>query len=54
MNNKRVHEEVVGTQFEIPDDKRKRHRRTAGEIARIYKCPRDDCSKSYGTEGSLN
>ena len=52
--NKRTHEEAVGVQFEIPDDKRKRHRRTAGEIARNHKCPIDDCPKAYGSEGSLN
>ena len=36
------------------DDKRKRHRRTATEIARLFKCPVADCHKSYGSEGSLN
>jgi hypothetical protein len=36
------------------DDKHKRHRRTANEIARMFKCPVDDCHKSYGSEGSLN
>ena len=37
------------------DERRKRHRRTATEIARHYKCPlRDECHKSYGSEGSLN
>ena len=36
------------------EDKRKRHRRTATEIARLFKCPVNDCHKSYGSEGSLN
>ena len=40
--------------FEIDNEKKKRHRRTATEIARHYKCPIDDCPKSYGSEGSLN
>ena len=47
-----------------PDDKNKqmvrmiskpkRHRRTKGEIQRMYKCHSKGCSKSYGSEGSLN
>ena len=36
------------------DDKRKRHRRTATEIQRHYKCPVEGCHKSYGSEGSMN
>ena len=40
--------------FDIGEEKRKRHRRTAPEIARHYKCPNEDCPKSYGSEGSLN
>ena len=40
--------------FEIDNEKKKRHRRTATEIARHYKCPISDCPKSYGSEGSLN
>ena len=40
--------------FEIDNEKKKRHRRTATEIARHYKCPIHDCPKSYGSEGSLN
>jgi len=40
--------------FEIDNEKKKRHRRTATEIARHYKCPIEDCPKSYGSEGSLN
>jgi hypothetical protein len=35
--------------FDIGEEKRKRHRRTAPEISRHYKCP-----TSYGSEGSLN
>ena len=33
-------------------DRKKRHRRTAGEIERHYRCP--NCLKSYGSEGSLS
>ena len=40
--------------FDIAEEKRKRHRRTATEIARHYRCPVEDCPKSYGSEGSLN
>jgi len=40
--------------FEIDNEKKKRNRRTATEIARHYKCPIEDCPKSYGSEGSLN
>jgi hypothetical protein len=29
-------------------DRKKRHRRTAGEIERHYKCPILSCLKSYG------
>ncbi len=29
-------------------DRKKRHRRTAGEIQRHYKCPARGCYKSYG------
>lgn len=52
--NKRKHEEVLGITFEVDNEKKKRHRRTALEIARHYKCPIKDCPKSYGSEGSLN
>jgi hypothetical protein len=34
--------------------KPKRHRRTKIEIQRKYKCSVKICSKSYGSEGSLN
>ena len=30
------------------DEKKKRVRRSASEIARHYKCPIEGCSKSYG------
>ena len=40
--------------FEIDNEKKKRHRRQANEIARHFKCPIKDCPKSYGSEGSLN
>lgn len=36
------------------EDKKKRMRRTAGEIARHYVCRYEKCQKSYGSEGSLN
>eukprot|EP00347_Sterkiella_histriomuscorum_P022077 403331761 len=53
-SNKRKHEEALGMTFDIAEEKRKRHRRTATEIARHYRCPIEDCPKSYGSEGSLN
>lgn len=53
-SNKRKHEEALGMTFDIAEEKRKRHRRTATEIARHYRCPLEDCPKSYGSEGSLN
>jgi len=34
-------------------DGKKRHRRTATEISRHFKCPIEGCGKSYGSEGSL-
>lgn len=34
--------------------KPKRHRRTKSEIQRKYKCSTKGCTKSYGSEGSLN
>ena len=40
--------------FEIDNEKKKRNRRTATEIARHYRCPIEGCAKSYGGEGSLN
>ena len=63
--NKRAHEEALGMTFDIAEEKRKRHRRTAPEISRHYRCPFEDCPKSYGytffsylylfsSEGSLN
>jgi len=36
------------------EEKKKRFRRTAGEIERHYRCPIMSCQKSYGSEGSLN
>jgi hypothetical protein len=36
------------------NDKGKRMRRNADEIERYYKCSVKVCSKSYGSEGSLN
>lgn len=41
-------------QGEVLFQKHKRHRRTANEIERHYKCPVEVCSKLYGSEGSLN
>ena len=35
-------------------DGKKRHRRTATEINRHYRCPVEGCGKSYGSEGSLS
>ena len=65
QTNKRAHEDALGITFDIADEKRKRHRRTATEISRPYLCPIEDCPKSYGyvnyllyrffsSEGSLN
>eukprot|EP00830_Metopus_es_P017276 TRINITY_DN560_c0_g3_i1.p1 TRINITY_DN560_c0_g3~~TRINITY_DN560_c0_g3_i1.p1 ORF type:complete len:176 (-),score=28.26 TRINITY_DN560_c0_g3_i1:12-539(-) len=34
-------------------ESKKRHRRTAEEIERHYKCPVPGCMRSYGAEGSL-
>jgi hypothetical protein len=34
--------------FDIAEEKRKRHRRTATEISRHYRCPCEECPKSYG------
>ncbi len=42
------HQEALGLSFDIGDKKGKRHRRTATEIARHYRCPIEDCPKSYG------
>jgi flagellar biosynthesis/type III secretory pathway chaperone len=53
-NNKLEHEKVLGMAFEIDNEKKKRHRRVATDIARHYKCPCHECPKSYGSEGSLN
>jgi len=36
------------------EERRKRVRRTANEIARHYVCRVEKCQKSYGSEGSLN
>lgn len=35
------------------EDKRKRNRRSAVEIARSHVCQIKNCNKSYGSEGSL-
>jgi len=35
-------------------ERKKRHRRTAGEIERHYVCQIKGCTKSYGSEGSLS
>jgi|JI10StandDraft_1071094.scaffolds.fasta_scaffold262261_2 hypothetical protein len=50
-------------QFDINEEKKRvssgkltlqRTRRTANEIKRHYRCMVDECTKSYGSEGSLN
>jgi len=41
-------------QGEVFTQRQKRHRRTASEIERHYKCPLEQCGKLYGSEGSLN
>ena len=40
--------------FEIDNECKKRQRRGAKDIMRLYKCPVANCSKSYGMEGTLN
>lgn len=35
------------------EEKKKRHRRCANEIAREFYCKAPKCGKSYGSEGSL-
>jgi len=37
----------------MKDKKRKRHRRKASQIERMYKCQEKHCNRSYGTEGAL-
>eukprot|EP00743_Colponemidia_sp_Colp-15_P005086 GILK01005475.1.p1 GENE.GILK01005475.1~~GILK01005475.1.p1 ORF type:complete len:231 (-),score=20.63 GILK01005475.1:190-882(-) len=53
-NSKRKADDPLNGADDTPSEKKKRHRRTAGEIERVYKCTGDGCSKSYGSEGSLN
>lgn len=36
------------------EERKKRHRRCASEIAREFQCKAPKCGKSYGTEGSLS
>ena len=36
------------------EEEGKRYRRFASEIDRKYKCPYQNCYKSYGQEGTLN
>ena len=40
--------------FEIDKECKRRQRRSAKDISRIYKCPVGNCKKSYGMEGTLN
>ena len=42
------------SQSDRQNEKGKRMRRNADEIERYYKCSVKACSKSYGSEGSLN
>lgn len=47
---------LVGTSSKSDPDspcKQKRHRRTAAEIERGFRCPSPSCHKAYGTEGAL-
>jgi len=37
----------------IKDKKKKRHRRKASQIERMFKCQEKHCNRSYGTEGAL-
>ncbi|EGR30119.1 zinc C2H2 type family protein, putative [Ichthyophthirius multifiliis] len=43
----------LDTQLSLAEERKKRNRRTAHEIERHYKCPQQQCQKSYGSEGSL-
>ena len=45
---------MQGNDINNLEDTRKRHRRTATEIERHFVCQVDGCTKSYGSEGSLN
>ncbi len=46
-------EERVGIAKLEEEERHKRRRRPANEIARNFKCPADGCGKSYGSEGSM-
>ena len=52
-NTMKKHEVDLHMPFEVNDEKRKRCRRNAQEIARQFKCPVKGCGKSYGMEGTL-
>jgi len=41
------------SQIHPSQNKKKRHRRSANQIDRHYKCPVITCAKTYGSEGSL-
>ena len=38
----------------MPVGRRKHMRRCAKEILKSFRCPYENCKKSYGSEGSLN
>ena len=35
-------------------ESKRRHRKTANEVERHYKCPVPQCDKAYGSEGTLS
>ena len=47
------HEKDLHLTFEVNDERRKRNRRNAQQIARRFRCPVKGCQKSYGMEGTL-
>jgi hypothetical protein len=38
----------------INEEKKRRKRRNASEIERLYRCRAEGCGKSYGSEGTLS
>jgi hypothetical protein len=46
-------DEILNNKPIIKDKKKKRVRRKATQIERLYKCQEKHCNRSYGTEGAL-
>jgi len=53
MNEKTNITEVISQNKPVSDNKKKRSRRKANQIERLYKCLEYHCNRSYGTEGAL-